>query len=98
MPKAASDELLGIRSDPKLVQPATVEAAGDLERLIPEDVLQEYVSRSEQLIEDKIASLDWQELQELVAGILRSMGFRTRVSRAALIAVSMCSRHLMDWV
>ena len=82
VPKAASDELLGSRSDPKLVQPATVEAAGDLERLIPEDVLQEYVSRSEQLIEDKNASLDWQELQELVAGILRSMGFRTRVSRA----------------
>ena len=44
------------------------------------EVLQEYISQSEQFVEDKIASLDWQQLQELVAGIMRGMGYRTRVS------------------
>lgn len=45
-----------------------------------EEVLQEYIDRSEQFIEDKIASLDWRQVQELVAGILRAMDYRTRVS------------------
>ena len=44
------------------------------------DILQEYISQSEQFVEDKIASLDGQQLQELVAGIMRGMGYRTKVS------------------
>ena len=50
------------------------------EQLDAVDILQEYISQSEQLVEDKIASLDWQQLQELVSGIMRGMGYRTRVS------------------
>ncbi len=51
----------------------------------PEDAetaytLTEYVEKSEQSIEDRIARLDWSQLQELVAGILRAMGYRTRVA------------------
>ena len=51
----------------------------------PEDAetaytLTEYMEKSEQSIEDQIARLDWSQLQELVAGILRAMGYRTRVS------------------
>ncbi|MFC1706973.1 restriction endonuclease [Planctomycetota bacterium] len=41
---------------------------------------EEVAERAEQFIEDRIARLDWQEMQELVAGILRAMGYRTRVS------------------
>lgn len=33
-----------------------------------------------ELIKDKISALDWEEMQELVAGILRAMGYKTRVS------------------
>lgn len=33
-------------------------------------------------IKDQINSLDWDELQELVAGILRAMGYKTQVSPA----------------
>lgn len=44
------------------------------------DILQEYIEKSDQFVEDQIAKLDWQELQRLVAGILRSMGYRTKVS------------------
>ena len=44
------------------------------------DILREYVARSGQFVEDAIARLDPYQLQDLVAGILRAMGYRTRVS------------------
>jgi restriction system protein len=36
--------------------------------------------RALELIDDRINDLDWEELQELVAAILRAMGYKTRVS------------------
>ena len=69
--------MLGKSSVRHSVNPSNEDALADTEQLDVEDVLQEYISQAEQLIEDKIALLDW---QELVAGILRSMGYRTRVS------------------
>jgi restriction system protein len=36
--------------------------------------------RARQFIEDRIARLDWKEVQELVAAILRAMGYKARVS------------------
>ena len=44
------------------------------------DAIQEYIGKSDLFIEDAIAKLDWEQLQELVAGILRAMGYKTRVS------------------
>ena len=44
------------------------------------DTLQEYIEKSDLFIEDAIAKLDWQQLQELVAGIIRAMGYKTIVS------------------
>ena len=47
----------------------------------PESILHdEVVERAEQFIEDKIAALGWEDLQHLVAGLLRAMGYKTRVS------------------
>lgn len=40
----------------------------------------EVIEKSQQFIEDRIAELDWSEMQELVAGLLRAMGYRTQVS------------------
>ena len=46
-----------------------------------ETILREEVrAKAEQFIEDRIASLDWQQMQELVAGILRAMGYHATVS------------------
>lgn len=45
-------------------------------------VREEIVEKGEQFIEDRIAKLDWDELQELMAGILRAMGYLTRVAPA----------------
>jgi restriction system protein len=49
---------------------------GDSESDLFEDVL----SRSEELIQAKVAQLDGYETQHLVAGVLRAMGYFTRVS------------------
>ena len=55
-------------------EPAPAEDSED------EPNLGDVVNRAGEFIEDRIARLDWEELQELVAGILRAMGYRTRVS------------------
>lgn len=46
------------------------------ETFLREDVRE----KSEQFIEDRIAALDWQQMQELVAGILRAMGYHATVA------------------
>jgi restriction system protein len=54
---------------------------------IPEDlddqeeaVRQDVEAQSIEFIKDRISKLDWDDMQELVAGILRAMGYKTRVS------------------
>ena len=37
-------------------------------------------SRGFEFIKDKINTLDWDDMQELVAGLLRAMGYKTRIS------------------
>ena len=44
------------------------------------DILEEYIAKAKGLVEDQIAKLDWEQVQELVAGILRAMGYKTRVA------------------
>lgn len=36
--------------------------------------------RSTEFIKDSVSTLDWEDMQELVAGILRAMGYKTRIS------------------
>jgi len=44
------------------------------------DVLKDIEDRALEFIKDRLVRLDWQEMQELVAGLLRAMGYKTRVS------------------
>lgn len=44
------------------------------------DLLKSLELRSLEFIKDKINQLDWAEMQELIAGVLRAMGYKTRVS------------------
>jgi restriction system protein len=47
----------------------------------PEElVLREVEQKAQQFVEDRLARLDWREMQEMVAGILRAMGYKTRVA------------------
>lgn len=59
---------------PPPASPPTPEAIADLR--------QQTVDQSEELIEDRIDRLDWEQMQHLVAGILRAMGYKARVSPA----------------
>lgn len=45
-------------------------------------LLKDVLARADEFIEDRIARLDWSDMQELVAGLLRAMGYRTKVSEA----------------
>ena len=52
-----------------------VEAERDIDEL-GEDIYE----RSQEFIKDAIVKLDWKQVQEIVAGLLRAMGYKTRVS------------------
>jgi restriction system protein len=69
-----------------------IDAPADAGKVIPDHAVQEatlleqqtrteLIERAEEAIEDRIVRLDWEEMQQLVAGILRAMGYRTSVSR-----------------
>lgn len=38
------------------------------------------VQKAASFIEDRLSALDWEQMQELVAGLLRAMGFKTTVA------------------
>lgn len=44
------------------------------------EIREDIKSRAFEFIKDRILRLDWDETQELVAGILRAMGYKTRVA------------------
>lgn len=45
-----------------------------------DDIFKDYQEKAKEFIKDKLIALDWSEMQELVAGVLRAMGYKTRVS------------------
>ncbi|HYU11398.1 MAG TPA: restriction endonuclease, partial [Stellaceae bacterium] len=54
---------------------ATTEADVDVRAL-----LDDTRSKAREFIKDRIIALDWDEMQELVAGVLRAMGYKARIS------------------
>lgn len=46
------------------------------------DLLKDVQARSHEFIKDKLSKLDWDQMQQIVAGLLRAMGYKTRVSPA----------------
>lgn len=56
----------------------------DLEKAIQDlgMISAETFEKANEFIEDQIDGLDWQQMQELVAGLLRAMGYRTTVAEA----------------
>ncbi|MDV6034662.1 MAG: restriction endonuclease [Phycisphaera sp. RhM] len=56
--------------------PAIIEPIDEDEKVLIEEI----VAKAEEFIEDRIAKLDWEQMQELVSEILVAMGYRTRVS------------------
>jgi restriction system protein len=52
----------------------------DVEKGVEADILGDFEVRALEFIKDRVAKLDWAQMQELVAGLLRAMGYKTRVS------------------
>ena len=78
LPPEVEEEIAGVLNDGVVteIEPRLPDSGED------ENLLDDIEARSSELIKDRIVKLDWQELQELVAGILRAMGYKTRVSPA----------------
>jgi restriction system protein len=73
----AEVELRALMKNPVLaLQPETVPAA----HTEVEDPFASALENSRELIKDKLNKLTWQDMQKLVAGILRAMGYKTKVS------------------
>ncbi|HZG28508.1 MAG TPA: restriction endonuclease [Ensifer sp.] len=47
-----------------------------------DDLFKSMESRAREFIKDRVNALGWDDMQELVAGLLRSLGYKTRVSEA----------------
>jgi restriction system protein len=45
-----------------------------------DDLYKDIQAKAFEFIKDKVSQLDWEDLQELVAGLLRAMGYKTRIS------------------
>jgi restriction system protein len=45
-----------------------------------DDLYKDLQARALEFIKDKLSQLDWDEMQDLVAGLLRAMGYKTKVS------------------
>ena len=83
IPSSVSAELWGESSATARLSSADDEsdvavATPRTSELTDEDIL----SLASEAIKDRIARLSWQEMQELVAGLLRAMGYKTTVSPA----------------
>lgn len=78
LPGFAANELLGI-----VPAPATKVAFDEdqIEEEVTLDTIKEdFEAKALEFIKDKIQQLDWEDMQELTAGILRGMGYKTLVS------------------
>ena len=77
VPARAAAELLQLANG----RPAS-DALVDLDDVEIADPLADVESLALERIKDLVSSLDWSDMQDLVAGILRAMGYKTQVSPA----------------
>ncbi|WP_182085958.1 restriction endonuclease [Aureimonas sp. ME7] len=93
---AASRNSLGAISTLFQLAPETVEDIGralksnepasenttDALDAVEEDIFQNIQAKALEFAKDRVSSLDWSQMQDLVAGLLRALGYKTRVSPA----------------
>ncbi len=76
LPPEATEEILAIAAGKETPPPDDEESEEDVTEQIASDLR----AQSREFIKDRIIRLSWEEMQELVAGLLRAMGYKTRVS------------------
>ena len=72
---SAAQEVVAVAEGGSLGKDEEDEEVGD-EELLFEDVQ----NRAREFIKDRLSKLSWDDMQEVVAGLLRAMGYKTRVS------------------
>ena len=81
VPADVADEMLRVanagttQAVPPAEQPG---GAAEVEQVA--DLYKDTVARADEFIKDRINLLEWDEMQDLVAGLLRAMGYKTLVS------------------
>lgn len=73
LPDAVRTEVLGLLQGTPMPPPVDDVAEA-------EDPLRDYAAIAFEQIKDRVSALDWSQMQDLVAGILRAMGYKTQVS------------------
>lgn len=76
-----AEELLTLSQNGQTVQ-TTDRSSLENEIEAETEVRKDTEQRALEFLQDKLSKLDWDEMQELVAGVLRAMGYKTRVSPA----------------
>lgn len=64
----------------QVLEGKAVQAPQDNDKVELAIIKDDVVSKAQEFIKDKVMSLDWEEMQELIAGLLRGMGYKTIVS------------------
>lgn len=77
---AEQDVLRALEGGP--MPPGAEINADSADKVENEDLLEDIEARSIEFIKDYVVGLSWEDMQELVAGLLRAMGYKTRVSAA----------------
>ena len=80
IPPSVAEEIVRLLASGAL---ATVTSSTQAEPEAATEVAELYrdvQSQGFEFIKDRVNALDWEEMQELVAGVLRAMGYKTRVS------------------
>lgn len=84
VPSEAEEEIEALlvgKPDQKSVATTPAPVPIEEEEIIQVDeLLRDIQGKAFEFIKDRITHLDWEEMQELVAGLLRAMGYKTRVS------------------
>lgn len=80
--EAASEELLAVAA----AKPASLGPLPSLDDAVPDEeeteILQDTEQRAMEFLQDRLSKLSWDDMQRLVAGLLRAMGYKTRISPA----------------
>jgi restriction system protein len=77
LPEEAADEIEGLLTGAK---PAKLAVETEDEETAFGTLLKDIQNKALEFIKDKVSRLDWEEMQELVAGLLQAMGYKTRIS------------------
>jgi restriction system protein len=80
---AAAENILSVAHNGQIQRAKEDEApAIEDEAQQEEEIRKDTEQRALEFLQDKLSKLAWDEMQELVAGLLRAMGYKTRISKA----------------